>query len=176
MFPRIDNLIEEWATHYTDISHDPTKGSKQKRFFRFNSLPESQEIGMKFNAATTPLAGVVTAIESVSTGNLLQLTVVAYVFIKQSAPVSNTSENELSAADAKIYGAEICNDLWIWLQEQKKKASPSPKSEDYWMRGMNLDRIQICNEDRHYNGWWPTFLLFKVDIPRRTCSDPSKYH
>lgn len=176
MFPRIDNLIEEWATLYKPISHDPTRGSKQKRFYRFNSLPESQDIGTRFNTATTPLAGIVTQFDGVSTGKFLQLAVVAYIFVKQSAPVSNTADNELSAAEAKIYGAEICNDLWIWLQEKKRKANPSPKGEDYWLKGMNLDQIQIGNEDRHYNGWWPAFLMFKIDIPRETCIDKDKYH
>jgi hypothetical protein len=174
-FPRIDNLIEQWATLYTAISHNPARGSKQKRFFRFNSLPENQELGTKFNTATTPLAGVVTQFDGVSSGKFLQLTVVVYVFTKQAAAVSNTSDNELTATDAKIYGAEILNDLWTWLGEKKKQASGNPKSEDYWMRGMNLDQIQICSEDRHYNGWWPTFLMLKVDVPRQTCSDKTKY-
>lgn len=175
MFPRIDNLIEHWAAIYEPIQHDPTRGSKKKRFFRFNSLPESQDIGTKFNTATTPLAGIVTQFDASSSGKFLTLIVVVYIFTKQSAPVSNTADNETAAADAKTYGAEICNDLWIWLREKKDKASSSPKSEDYWMKGMNLDSIQICNEDRHFNGWWPTFLALKVDIPRQTCSNPNKY-
>jgi hypothetical protein len=174
-FPRIDNLIEQWATSYKPIQHDPAKGSKQKRFFRFNSLPESQDIGNRFNTATTPLSGVVTQFDSVSVGRFLQLTVVVYVFTKQQAQVSNSSDNELAAADAKIYGAEILNDLWIWLQERKKEVSPSPQNDNYWLRGMDLDNIQICSEDRHYNGWWPTFLMLKVSIPRQTCSDVTKY-
>ena len=174
-FPRIDNLIEQWAIIYKPICHDPAKGSRQKRFFRFNSLPENQDVGTKFNTSTTPLAGVVTQFDGVSSGKLLQLSVVAYIFTKQSAPVSNTSADELSAADAKIYGVEICNDLWVWLQEQKKNASSNPKDESHWMKGMNLDSIQIGNEARHYNGWWPTFLMFKVDIPRQTCIESNKY-
>ena len=42
-FPRIDNVIEQWATIYKPISHDPTRGSKQKRFFRFNSFADSAD-------------------------------------------------------------------------------------------------------------------------------------
>jgi len=173
-FPRIDNLVEQWAISYKPIQHDPTKGSKQKRFFRFNSLPEAQDIGNKFATATTPLAGVVTQFDGVSSGKLLRLTIVIYIFTKQSAQVSNSSDNEVSAADAKVYGAEICNDLWIWLSEKKKENS-NPKDELYWLKGLDLDNIQICNEDRHYNGWWPTFLALKMDVPRQTCSDESKY-
>jgi hypothetical protein len=174
-FPRIDNLIEHWATIYKPIQHDPRKGAKARRFFRFNSLPESQDIGTKFNTAKTPLCGIVTQFDGVSRGKLLELTVVVYVFTKQLAPVSSTSDNEISAADAKIYGAEIINDLWVWLREQKRTHGTNPKDELYWLAGMDLDNIEICSEDRHYNGWWPTFICLKCQVPRQTCSEATKY-
>lgn len=174
-FPRIDDLVEKWASTYTPIKHDPKKGSKQKRFYRFNSLEETQELLMKLNVQTTPVAGIVTQNDGVSVGKFLRMTVAVYVFTKQKAQVSDTAANEKAAADAKIYGVEILNDLWTWLKYKKDHASKSPKSDEYWMQGMDLDKIQICNEDRQHNGWWPTFLMLKVDIPRQTCVDWSKY-
>lgn len=174
-FPRIDNLIERWASVYKPISHDPTRGSKQRRFFRFDSLEKAIDVTSSFAGVKTPVAGIVTQFDGVSHGKLMELEVVVFVFTKQVAPRSNATDAELSAVDAKYWGADIANDLWVWLREQKRQHGSDPKDELYWLNGLDLDNIGIMSYPVMLNDWWPTTLEMKVQVPRKTCSDTSKY-
>lgn len=176
MFPRIDNLIEQWATNYKPISHDPMRGSKQKRFFRFDSLEKAIDVTSQFNSFKTPASGIVTQFDGMSKGKLMEMEVVVFVYVKQSVPRSDAQGAERAAVDAKMMGADICNDLWIWLSEKKKEAGNNPKGEYYWMNGLDLDSIAIMSYPVMLNDWWPTTLELKVKVPRQTCSDSSKYY
>ncbi|MBR1377963.1 MAG: hypothetical protein IJ557_02410 [Bacteroidaceae bacterium] len=175
MFPRIDNLIEQWATQYRPIAHIPQKGSKQRRFFRFDSLDKAIDMTSQFAAMKGPVAGIVTQFDGMSRGNLIELEVVVFIFTKQSTPRSDAQGAELAAVDAKMEGADICNDLWIWLSEKKREVGNNTKHENYWLRGLDLDSIAIMSYPVMLNDWWPTSLEIKVKIPRQTCSDASKY-
>ena len=175
-FPRIDNLIEQWAIIYKPISHDPTRGSRNKRFFRFDNLDKAIDVTSQFTTFKTPVCGIVTQFDGMSRGKLMEMEVVVFVFVKQSVPRSDIQGAELAAVDAKMIGADICNDLWIWLSEQKKKAGNDPKGEYYWLNGLDLDSIAIMSYPVMLNDWWPTTLEMKVKVPRRTCSDSSKYN
>ena len=174
-FPRIDNLIEQWATIYKPILHDPKKGSKQRRFFRFDSLDKAIDVTSSFTGFKTPVCGVVTQFDGMSRGKLMELEVIVFIFTKQAAPRSNASDAELTAADAKYLGADIANDLWVWLREQKRLHGTSPKDEMYWLNGMDLDNIAIMSYPVMLNDWWPTTLEIKLNVPRQTCVDESKY-
>ena len=175
MFPRIDNLIEQWATVYKPISHDPCKGSKQRRFFRFDSLEKALDITSQFTGFKSPVSGIVTQFDGVSRGKLMELEVIVFVFTKQLSPRSDANGAEIAATDAKWYGAEMCNDLWIWLTEKKKSVANDTKNELYWLTGLDTDSVKILSYPVMLNDWWPTMLEVKVKVPRQLCSDESKY-
>jgi len=174
-FPRIDNLIEHWAEIYKPIMHCPLKGAKARRFFRFDSIETAQDITKQFTTFRTPVVGIVTQFDGVSHGSLMELEVIVFVFTKQLAPRSDTSGAEIAAADAKYFGAEIMNDLWIWLCDQKRRAPKDPKHHLHWLNGLDTDNIAIMSYPVMLNDWWPTTLELKVKVPRQTCVDESKY-
>lgn len=174
-FPRIDNLIEQWAIAYKPISHDPTRGSKQRRFFRFDSLDKAIDVTSQFTTFKTPVCGIVTQFDGLSRGKLMEMEIAIFIYTKQLSPRSDAQGAELAAADAKMLGADICNDLWIWLSEQKKANERNPKSELYWLRGLDIDNVNIMSFPVMLNDWWPTTLELKCQVPRQTCIDASKY-
>lgn len=160
---------------YKPIQHDPTRGSKKRRFFRFDSLDAALDVTKQFTTFSTPVAGIVTQFDGVSHGRLMELEVVVFAFTKQGAPQSDTGKSELAAAEAKAMGAEICNDLWVWLMEQKRLTPKNPQEELYWLHGMDLDNVAIMTYPVFLNGWWATSLELKVEVPRQTCVDKGKY-
>lgn len=175
MFPRVDNLIERWASIYKPIQHDPTKGSKARRFFRFDSLEKALGVTSQFTTFKTPVVGVVTQFDGVSHGKLMELEVIVFVFTKQLVPRSDAAVAELAASDAKYFGADICNDLWVWLCEQKKQSDSGRSSEDRWLTGLDTDNVAIMSYPVMLNDWWATSLELKVQVPRQKCVDKGKY-
>lgn len=176
MFPRIDNLIEQWAINYKDISHDSAMGSKKKRFYRFDSLEQAIDITSQFTTFKTPVCGIVTQFDGVSAGRLMELEVIIFAFTKQAVPRSDIKSAELAAVAAKNYGADILNDLWIWLSDQKKEVGTSTTHPNAWLRGLDTDNVSIVSYPVMLNDWWPTMMEMKCSVTRQTCSDVTKYY
>lgn len=173
MIFRFDNYVEQWATIYKPMQHDPSAGGRGKRMYRIDSINRLEEFAANLTAAQSPSVAVVTQLDGDADGpneKHIRFTHRVFFFVKQP-PVSTQQGiiDEVGAADAKAEGVEIAEDFLAYLYDDYKN---NPKGV---LRGIRWDTVAVFSYPQKFNGWWPTELVFEHLIPRNTCVNPEKY-
>lgn len=70
---RLDNLLEDWATRYKPLSHDPAEGTKHKTFYRIDRLGGDNGFARNFNTAPSPCMAFPTSIDAKMGRNAKQI-------------------------------------------------------------------------------------------------------
>lgn len=173
MMFRIDNYLEAWAQKFKPISHNPERGSKDKRFYRMDSIMRMEEFTANLTRAKSPSMGVVTQMDgSMDERNpkFIRYTHRIFFFVKQAGEVlQNSPTDEVAAANAKYEGNELAQKLIAYLYKDKTEN----KNKD--LTGMDFNTASIISIPQKYNGWWPTEIVIEHVIPRHLCLSGEDY-
>lgn len=173
MIFRIDNYLEKWAQRYKPISHDPTRGSRDKRFYRIDSITRVEDFATNLTQAKSPSMAVVTQMDGAFDGasnKFIRYTHRIFFFVKQ--PAANLSRgviDEVGAADAKAEGQELAQDLMAWLYHDKTVN----RNKD--LAGLDFSTATAFTVPQKFNGWWPTEVVIEHLVPRNLCVNEEKY-
>lgn len=184
MIFRFDNFCENWATAYAPISHISGKNSKQKRFFRHDTIDERLDVvknltSLKcdlFMSCITAFDGEVTASsENAAKPNFYAWRRHVLFWAKstdaagQKAGVASTPLDEISAAEAKARGVEAATDFIAFVSELREDRKSV-------FAGIDMESIEIATLPVSFNGWWITVINFDHLEPRQKCIVDSKYN
>ena len=177
---RFDDFCEQWASAYVPISHIPGRNSKQKRFFRHDSIDERLEVAKNitnvskcdmFMSVITAFDGeLISLSDNASKPNFYSWRRHAMFWARgEGGSVSKTSPiDEVSAAEAKARGVEAATDFIAFISKMAEdKHSP--------LAGIEYDSIEIVTLPVSFNGWWITCVNFSQSEPRQKCVIGSKY-
>lgn len=172
MIFRVDNYLEQWAQVYKPISHDPTRGSRDKRFYRMDSITRLEEFLANMAQAKSPSMAVVTQMDGAvegSSNKFMRYTHRIFFMVKQTDTNALRSViDELGAADAKAEGQELAQDLLAWFYEDKNKNKE--------LAGLDFSTATVFSVPQKFNGWWPTELVIEHVVPRDLCINKEKYN
>lgn len=172
MIFRVDNYLEQWAQVYKPISHDPTRGSRDKRFYRMDSITRLEEFLANMAQAKSPSMAVVTQMDGAvegSSNKFMRYTHRIFFMVKQTDTNALRSViDELGAADAKAEGQELAQDLLAWFYEDKNKNKE--------LAGLDFSTATVFSVPQKFNGWWPTELVIEHVVPRDLCINKDKYN
>lgn len=170
---RMDNLLEKWAQNFKPISHDPTPGSREKRFYRMDSVMRMNEFMKDMTMAKSPSMGYATQVDADLEGmsqKFFNYTHRIFFFVKQAPPTTSTNIlDENLAADAKAEGVELAEHLLAWLTEEKKNLSGD-------LRGIEFKGASVMSLPSKYGEWWLTELVIEQLHPRNLCVDKTLYN
>lgn len=181
MIWRFDNFCEQWAQVYTPLRHVPSKDSRNKRFFRHDSLDERLEVVKQLVTAnkTDVFMSVITAFdgdlaraaENSPKPNFYVWRRHALFWVKTALAANGSPLDELSAADAKARGVEMAADFISFLDycaDPRKGNMPE-------LRGIDFDSLEISTLPVSFNGWWITVVNFDQSEPREKCVADARY-
>lgn len=170
---RMDEYLERWAEIYKPISHKPNAGSKEKRFYRIDSITSIPSFAANLINAKSPSLGYVTQVDGTLGGQsekFIHLTHRVFVFVKQQGvSLQNGVTEELAATEAKLLGSEIAQDLLAYCYHDKKSGNKD-------LDGIDFKGSVIFTTPQQFNGWWPTELTFNQIVSRNLCVNPEKYN
>lgn len=168
----MDNYLERWAEAYTPISHLPDAGSKERRFYRMDSITSIAPFMANIVNAKSPSMAYITQIDARLAGQSKKFVVVThrvFFLVKQAGTkLQNGVTEELAATDAKIEGYEMAQDLIAYLQDDKRNGNKD-------LDGIDFDGASIFTTPQQFNGWWPTEVVFTQMQPRMLCVNREKY-
>ena len=152
---RMDNYLERWAEAYKPINHIPSAGSKERRFYRMDSIT------------------YITQIDATLAGQSEKFVIVThrvFFLVKQAGiNLQNGVTEELAATDAKVDGYEMAQDLLAYLYHDYRQN----KNKD--LEGIDFKGASIFTTPQQFNGWWPTEVVFTQMQPRILCVNREKY-
>lgn len=170
---RIDDYCEAWAQKFKPISHNPERGSKDKAFYRMDSITRLEEFAAGLAHAKSPSMAVVTQIDGEMVSNnpkFIRYTHRVFFFVKQAGSIlQNSPTDEVAAANAKYEGVELVYKLIAYMFNDKTKN----KNTD--LEGMDFNTASIISVPQKFNGWWPTELVIEHIIPRQLCVSKEDY-
>lgn len=171
---RYDNYIEQWAQMYKPISHDPTRGSRDKRFYRIDSITRLEDFAVNLSQAKSPSVAVVTQLDGAIDGasnKFMRYTHRLFFIVKQAdTNIAKGIIDELSAADAKAEGQELAQDLFAWLYYDKCKN----KNKD--LAALDFETGAAFTVPQKFNGWWFTEVVIEHVVQRELCVNWEKYN
>jgi len=171
---RIDNYLERWAQIFKPLSHDPAQGSKNKSFYRMDSIHRLEEFAVNLTRAKSPSLCVVTQMDgsaSNDTGGKMVYTHRIFFAVRQeAADLSQGIINEVAAADAKAEGQELAQSLLAYMKNDKVKNG----NKD--LKALNMGSVAIITVPQKFNGWWFTELIIEHLIAKDFCVNPEDYH
>lgn len=170
---RIDDYCEAWAQKFKPISHNPERGSRNKAFYRMDSITRLEEFATGLTHAKSPSMAVVTQIDGEMVSNnpkFMRYTHRIFFFVKQAGSVlQNSPIDEVAAANAKYEGVELVQKLIAYIYNDKTKN----KNND--LDGIDFNTATIISVPQKFNGWWPTELVIEHVIPRQLCVNNEDY-
>ena len=196
---RFDQLLEEWATRYKPLSHDPAADAKQKAFYRIDTINNNNEFVQSYNIAHSPCMAYSTLIDaSLARGNgkIISYRHSIYFMVKQEPPKRNaktTINDALEATEAKFDADELVQDLLAFLfalkdELKNPQAGANGKSsivrqiakclspeERKAFAGLNLETAEWGTMPVRYNGWWICGLEIEQLAPRSLCIVEERY-
>ena len=169
---RMDEYLERWAEKYKPISHIPNAGSKEKAFYRIDSITSLKPFVENLANAKSPALAYVTQIDDTLGGQSNKFSFRPHrVFIlvkREGKNLQNGFSEELADTDAKLFGAEIGYDLKAYILDDKKT------NKD--LAGITFEHSSIFTLPTMFNGWWPTEFVFNEQIGHNLCVNPEKYN
>lgn len=171
---RIDNYLERWAQNFKPISHDPTQGSKNKAFYRMDSIHRLDEFASNLSGAKSPCLCVVTQMDGSGhpdIGKKMFYTHRIFFAVRQQSPdISKGIIDEVAAADSKAEGQELAQSLLAYMYDDKTKN----KNKD--LIALNFASAAISSLPQKFNGWWFTELVMEHIMAKDYCVNPQDYH
>jgi len=61
---RLDNILEQWATIYKPLAHDPSAKSKHRTFFRISMIDAQSYFVRNFNTQPSPAMAHATHVDA----------------------------------------------------------------------------------------------------------------
>lgn len=185
---RWDNIFESWAMMYKPLSHKPGKTSKEKAFYRVDSLNAENEFVRNINTAKSPAMAYSTLVDA----NAFKEKQISYVhtvyfLIKQkTAGLKTTYKNDDDAAcECKVDLNDMCVDFCAFLAGLRNAACNMRTSEFMGIsitsdvasafRGVDISSVEWGSLPIFKNGWWVFAFQFEVLEPRLLCVNPEKY-
>ena len=177
---RFDDFCERWASAYRPISHVSGKASKQKRFFRHDTLDERMDVAKNITTVSRCdlFMSVITAFdgelaspsEQASRPNFYSWRRHVLFWARgEGGTVGKVAPiDEVSAAEAKARGVEAATDFLAFIS----KLSEDKRS--IWA-GFDPDSVEISTLPVSFNGWWITVINFCQFEPRQKCVIDSRY-
>lgn len=180
---RFDDYVEHWAEVYAPLQHDPSRGSKNKRMYRMDSIMRNEEFAANLANAKSPSVGAVTQFDGTAEGGgarFMVFTHRVFFMVKQATnSATNPVINEVAAAEAKEEGVRMAMKFMAYIEADKKgfpdeKGRPT-RQPNRELEGIDIERSDIVTDPMVHNGWWFTELLLQHTQPRNRCIDPHDY-
>lgn len=197
---RLDNLLEDWATRFKPLSHDPAEGAKHKTFYRIDRLGGDNGFARNFNTTPSPCMAFPTSIDAKMGRNAKQISYHHgfYFMVKQaSASLSKTNHSaDLDAADCKAELNDLATALLAYLFELRAMARKKLRGETYTkaskmqlvdidtytkadciaIAGLELEEAEWWTVPELYNRWWVLGIEFVRTESRELCVNEEQYH
>ena len=158
---RFDNYMEQWATKYKPLSHDPARHTSNRRFYRMDSISRFEEFAKSLTSAKSPSVAAVTQRDTDVAPNKIHfysITHRCFFWVKEA---ENT---ELAAADAKAEASDMAYDFLAWLEHDKKI------NQNKALQALNIGSASIMTIPTKYNGWWAAELIIEQLLQRNMCA------
>lgn len=188
---RLDNVLEQWATIYRPLKHDPAAKSTRRTFFRISMIDAQSYFVRNFNTQPSPAMAYATHVDAEMEKNLKYINYrhVIYFLVKQQNAAGKTDLlDELAAADARYDTDDMVQDLLAFLTQMKTAANngqnemkvgehifPITKDERQGWRGLQIDEAHWGTLPTHFNGWQICGLTIEQLQPRNLCIHENKY-
>lgn len=183
---RIDLLCERWAEKFKAIQHDPTPGSKRKRFFRHDTYTNIEEFAKALSDVKDAAMSVCTQFDGElgvpSYGvqspdpKFIRYTQRIYFWRQQEqGRYRNEVDGELEAVEAKVLTQEYAQKFLAWLDAKRKREERELKPSEQMLKGIRIDSVAIFTHPKKYNGWWTTEMVMEQFVPRELCVNPEDY-
>lgn len=188
---RLDNVLEQWATIYRPLQHDPAAKSTHKTFFRISMIDGQSYFIRNFATQPSPCMAYATHVDAEMEKNpkFINYRHVVYFLVKQQTAAGKTDvTDEMAAADARYDTDEMVQDLLAFLSLMKTAADngknafeigehsfPITKDERQGWRGLQIDGAHWGTLPTHFNGWQICGLTIEQLQPRQLCITPTKY-
>lgn len=182
---RIDTFCERWAEKFRLLQHDPTPGSKNKKFFRHDTYTRMEEFAQLLNQTKDTAMSVCTQFDGEfgtpgygsepTDPKFIRYTQRLYFWAQQrQGRLANTVDGELEAVDAKELTQVMAQKFVAWL-EGMKKAEEKRDPRTAMLKGVRFGTMAIFTHPKKYNGWWATELVFEQFVPRELCVNEEDY-
>lgn len=186
MIYRIDNLCERWAEIFRPIQHDPTPGSRNKKFFRHDTYTQMEEFAKLLATTKDTAMSVCTQFDGEfgtpgigpqpTIPKFIRYTQRIYFWVQQrQGRYANEVDGELEATEAKVQTQEFAQKFVAWLEHERKREEQTLPPSQQMMKGMQIGSIAIFTHPKKYNGWWTTELVMEQFVPRELCVNPDDY-
>lgn len=188
---RLDNVLEQWATIYRPLKHDPAAKSIRRTFFRISMIDAQSYFVRNFNTQPSPCMAYATHVdaEMEKTSKFINYRHVVYFLVKQQNAAGKTDvTDEMAAAEARYDTDDMVQDLLAFLSQMQTAANngqmklkvgehtfPITKDERQGWRGLQINEAHWGTLPTHFNGWQICGLTIEQLQPRQLCITPTKY-
>lgn len=170
---RIDNYVEQWAVKYKPISHNPAKNSKERAFYRIDSIDATLDLAANISIAKSPACAVATEMEAqVSPASNRKVVYTYRIFFmtrQHGASLSVKAVDGTEEMECKVNNDEMVQDFLAYISTDKKNGNRE-------LAGLDLDGAEWYSAPVKFNNWWFTVLVIKNLLPRNLCVNPEKYN
>lgn len=186
MVYRIDLLCERWATKFRPILHDPTPGSRRKKFFRHDTYTNMEEFAKCLSDVTDTAMSVCTQFDGEfgtpgfgpqpTIPKHIRYTQRIYFWAQQrQGRYRDEVDGELEATEAKVLTQMFAQKFVAWLEKERKREELILKPSEQMLKGIQFGTIAIFTHPKKYNGWWTTELVMEQFVPRELCVNEEDY-
>ena len=188
---RLDNVLEQWASIYRPLQHDPAAKSIRRTFFRISMIDAQSYFVRNFNTQPSPCMAYATHVdaEMEKTSKFINYRHVVYFLVKQQNAAGKTDvTDEMAAAEARYDTDDMVQDLLAFLSQMQTAANngqmelkvgehtfPITKDERQGWRGLQIDEAHWGTLPTHFNGWQICGLTIDQLQPRQMCITSIKY-
>ena len=188
---RLDNVLEQWATIYRPLQHDPAAKSTHRTFFRISMIDAQSYFVRNFNAQPSPAMAYATHVdaEMEKSQKFINYRHVIYFLVKQQNSAGKTDlTDELAATEARYDTDDMVQDLLSFLSQMQLAANngqsnfkvgehvfPITKDVRQGWRGLQINEAHWGTLPTHFNGWQICGLTIDQVQPRQMCITPTKY-
>lgn len=197
---RLDHILEQWATLYKPLSHNPDKSAKHQTFYRIDAISEQNAFMRNFNTAPSPAMAYCTIVDAglnEQNPKLVDYYHVVYFMVKQRTTLNATAvtDNEESA-ELKFDLSDMVQDLLAFLLSLRSACLSGSKhvvlataeetvSEPLLfpvtpevreaIAGLDPATVKWSTIPMKYGNWWFVGLEFTCTAQRKLCIAGTKY-
>lgn len=168
---RFDNLLEDWAVSYKPLSHNKARGSKDRCFYRVDTINAESDFVRNYATAKSPAMAYATNLDAKigKNANAIEYTHTIYFLVKQSGSgLSKKALDDKDATECKYASDELVQDLLAFLMEKKRTVAA--------LKGLDIEGAEWATIPVKYNGWWICGLELTQYVQRQLCVNPEKYN
>ena len=194
---RFDNILEQWASQYKPLSHQPRVHEGRRTFYRIDTINGNNEFVQNYNMAPSPCmaySALIDASLNRANNKTISYRHSIYFMVKQCPPANNNKSVLNDEIEAKYDADELVQDLLAFLFALKsaavamnagstvpstlagQMAATLPADERKAVVGLQLDAAEWGTLPMRYNGWWICGLEIEQVVPRNLCVVTERYH